>query len=587
MKKNVSGILGLVAMVGILVAGGQAQAGKITTFNNATGTEGFGGWNLENVEVETFKEDGSPTATAFDEATGAYDAEYFSFDSNISGATNSAPTTPVVMGVLHGKDYPVGEPAGIKVIHDDAGVKAPKPQNCIMTTSYLDTGYLDTPPIMPTTCSSPFQTHKRYKVNMQPSSLDTDSDIATYEGAVDLVFNVEPESGSTRDYQMFQKMNNYTGSRLEGFAIQVGTGTSTAFETAGDSEILTKLSIWASLTTVDADNGIWDPDQLATFSHGLFGPIDNHFPEEGFFDNRIAGFMVDSPAQGAGLSDTLSSGLVMESNYNVLPVPGATSPVVSQFGPWLHSGIAPSGIFYDDDNDPSTDAELVAFWGDIDGSGTTFAWMRGNSDNFALVDPLTLSAWDADPLYAVDVIEDTLNLSLNYVVTVGTVDASWPTWDGDSATFTIRMIPLKDTSGTDDPAYAANPPSGIIPEAGTVQISPAPNFMVGSDLTISVADGNAASVTVVVENLTNGDTENAVAMSEVSAGYFSGTLATSTNASDSGTNGVLYVQPGDEVKVTYVDDTPANTVTDNTTAIAASSFFVIPVPGGGAAVIDL
>lgn len=598
MCKNNFKLLGLVSAIALLGLSGVASAGEITTMDNATGTPGYAGWNLDNVEVLTFKDDiGTLTDTPFDVSDGSYDAGYLTFDSNVYGV-GAATTTPLLMGVLHGKDYPVGEPAGIKVIHGDTAVKEPKPQNCILNTSYLDTGFLDNPPLQSTTCSSDFQTHKRFKVNMQPASLDTNQDITDYEGAVDLVFNVAANGVST-DYQMFQKMNNYTGKRLEGFAIQVGVGTGTAFKTAESTIGLTKLSIWASekLNDEDKDN-IWYEDQIATFSHGLFGPIDKNFPEEGFFDSRTAGFLLDPNnwPKEAGIGDTLKSGMPMENNYAALPVPDAPAPIDSQFGPWLYAEIAPAGIFFDDDGDPSTDAELVAFWGDVTGDGTTFAWMRGQKNGFAKVEPSVLSAWDTDPLYAVDIIEDTLNLGLNYIVTVGTVDASWPDWDPNtsSATFTIRMIPIEDSSGTPDPAYSLNEgeflPSGIIPDRGTVHVAASPEFFIGDLLTITVADStpDMGAPSVTAENLNNADIEDGIVMTEVTAGYFSGTIATSGDASHGGLDGVLYAQPGDVIKVTYSDMNPLNDVFASTTSVAeATTFFVVPIPGGGAAVFDL
>ena len=82
------------------------------------------------------------------------------------------------------KTSPVGEPAGIKVINGDMNTRIGRPNNCIMTSSYLeyqnmdditsDSGYLnttDTTGPNPVICSSPFQTHKRFKVNMMPSTV--------------------------------------------------------------------------------------------------------------------------------------------------------------------------------------------------------------------------------------------------------------------------------------------------------------------------------------------------------------------------------------------------------------------------------
>ena len=439
-----------------------AQAGKIISVPSASGAEGFGGWNLENVDVVVKDENEVVIPNGFDPLTGAYDANYFAFDSNIYDADLPGSTT--LMGVLHGKDWPVGEPAGIKIINDDTGgVKPPKPVNCIVTTSYVDPNFLDTPSPEQTVCSSGFQTHKRFKVNMLANSLNTG-------GAVDLVFNVEAD-GSSRDYQVFQKMNNYTGKRLEGFRVEVGTGVGAGFKLASDATGLNsvvKLSLSAPLKTgLDPETGIWDPEDLATFSHGLFGAIDKNFPDPGFFDTRPAGFYVTAD-QTSGTSDTFVSNGPLPSNYALAPPAGPPE----QFGPWLHSGQVPVGIFFDDDGDPATDASLMAFWGETaDGSGN-YAWMRGNIYGWAEVDAATLAGWESDPLYSSGVIEDLLNLGLNYIVTVGTVDATWPTWDipTSTATFTIRLIAIEDTSGIGDPGYLANPPTPL----GSARYNPLP-----------------------------------------------------------------------------------------------------------------
>ena len=77
---------------------------------------------------------------------------------------------------------------------------------------------------------------------MQPASLDPANT------PIDLVFNVVDEAhaltpnpdglpGDTtsnplklRPYQVFSKINNYTGKRLAGYKIVVGTGTGRAFQ---------------------------------------------------------------------------------------------------------------------------------------------------------------------------------------------------------------------------------------------------------------------------------------------------------------------------------------------------------------------
>ena len=64
-------------------------------------------------------------------------------------------------------------------------------------------------------------------------------------------------------------------------------------------------------------------------------------------------------------SDTIVSTTVLPSNYTTL------------FGDWLPSIWAPKGIFWDFDNDPTTDADLVAWW-----DGTN--WIKRYNDDLGL-----------------------------------------------------------------------------------------------------------------------------------------------------------------------------------------------------------
>ncbi len=417
---------------------GTAHAGKVVEQPAAMphAPDGFGAWNLSNVTIDV--PDGS-----FDPLTGAY---VFGPGGVFFGFVDDGTATHT--GRVGGKDWPVGEPPGIKVVNDDLLVSNGKPQNCLLTTSYLEGAYLDAPVPQPTLCSSDFQSHKRFKVNMLPPALDA---------SVDLVFNLEPD-GTTRDYQVFQKINNYTDARLSGFVLQVGVGVGASFQSASDAGLSDRL--WLSTPA-----SIWDPVDIATFSHGLFGPADQHFPTDGFFDDQRAGFFttVTEYVPGGGIGDTLSSTTTQGSNYAQIP-PG-TGPI-EQFGPWLPSLWLPHGIFFDDDADPTTDAVLMAFWGETAAGSGSYAWMMGDADGFAPVDPGTLATWEVDPLYEIGEIEDLLNLALNYIVTVGTVDATWSTWDPatSQATFTIRMTPVEDTSGVGAPGYVANPPPPFGPQ---------------------------------------------------------------------------------------------------------------------------
>jgi MYXO-CTERM domain-containing protein len=105
----------------------------------------------------------------------------------------------------------------------------------------------------------------------------------------------------------------------------------------------------------------------------------------------------------------------------------------------------PKGIFWDSDNDPTTDADLVAYW-----DGTQ--WVKNFDSNFTPVTRAELNTWALNPLYAIKGIEDVLNLGINYIVKVG---------DGVGPNFTVRMIPVvADTQ--DAPSYVASPPPALV-----------------------------------------------------------------------------------------------------------------------------
>ncbi len=140
------------AMVGFSFS---AQAGKITSYPSASGAEGFAGWNLDNVEVVldgTQGVVGDALNSWFDELTGDYNFTTYSDFSYVANVDDAAGTA---MGKVLAKDWPVGEPAGIKIVNDDAGVQSPKPANCIMATSYLADHYLDSDDPQQVTCPEP------------------------------------------------------------------------------------------------------------------------------------------------------------------------------------------------------------------------------------------------------------------------------------------------------------------------------------------------------------------------------------------------------------------------------------------------
>lgn len=559
--KNNKRALGL-SLVTAMLLGSSAYAGKIITdADTVTWTQnkqfGFGGWNFDNINVRIVDvSDFSGDVGTFNTATGFYTAmgADMSFESDIKNDAD------VIVGKLHGKDWPVGEPAGIKIINGDTKVSHGKPFNCIMTSSYLsefDTndglnGYLDavsegnTP--QPVICSSPFQTHKRFKINMLPSTVEGIAP-GNYGKPVDLVFNLDPADSSTDivRYQVLQKINNYTDVRLDGYKIEV-------FDASGAKNAALTLSIG---TGENAGADIWTVDELANFSRGLWGPNDAdqqdpHFPLDGFFDKVRAYYPVAISADKWSISYT---GDMQGGNYQEI------------FGNWLPSIWAPVGIFHDDDNNPETDGVLRAFWGVPPGTaeGTAPAWHKGFADNWAEPTAAELLSWTG-ALYDEETIEDVLNLGLNYIVEVGNNAAL-----GNK--FILRITPHVAVDQT-VPAYVdIDAPSDYPFSKGIVAISPEPKFTVGDTLTVGVADNDlnidpAKADTVTVEVANDAGVSQNVVLTEtdVDTSRFSATVVTGAEG--------LAASEGTVITVTYVDErygaeNVSETLTASTTAVAA------------------
>lgn len=412
-----------------LIIGTSAYAGKIisnaTYINNNVTSEnaivsdstqfGSGGWNLDNINVKIVSTDDYSTALpgyTFDVVTGVYTSMGTgqSFESEILSGGE-------VRGKLHGKDWPVGEPSGIKIINGDLKALATgSPANCIMTSSYLKSHYLDEllEERWPSICSSSFQTHKRFKVNMLPTTVDT-VDAEGYGKPFDIVFNLDLSDINTSitTYQVLQKINNYTGKILDGYKLEILDGS------GAKNDNLT--------LSLDKDS----IDDYANFSYGLWGPVNEpHFPTQGFFDSAKAYY----PVTLSDDNQTISwHGDLMGGNYQAV-----------FRNRWLYSTIAPKGIFFDDDNNPATDAQLMAFWGvpPTLPDTTPQGWYKGQVQLWVPVTPEELDAWQVDALdslYSEGTIEDVLNLGITYNVNIG-----------DNAQigekFIIRITPHIDTT---------------------------------------------------------------------------------------------------------------------------------------------
>jgi len=454
-----------------------ANAGKITSIPSATVPgvqDGFGGLNFDNIEVVL---DGA--LSTFDPLTGAYS---FSTSSDHSYVTNvyDDDSHTTLMGHVVAKPFPVGEPAGIKIVNDDFDVKQGKPTNCIMSTSYLDGHFLDEADPQQVLCSGPFQSHKRYKEPMLPATTPSVGN----EKSIDLVFNVEAEAGS-RDYQVFQKINNWTDGRLEGFTIEVGFGTGSSFTPAS---AVPGVDVANLSLSVPAD--VWEAGQLANFSTGLFGPIDTKH-------DRPAGFFINEYPINSGQTDTLTSGAVLPSAY--ADVPAGALAASNQFGKWLPNNMLPYGIFFDNDGNPDTDADLVAWYG-YNPRIPDFGWMKGSADSFDVYPDPDIIALGADPLYSMGVIDDLVNVGLNYIVTVADVSA-FP-----GSKFTIHITPKMDTTAMPAPGYVAigvPPVSPVYTSSDAIiKLDPSPEFVPGSLLTARIGDADLNSDPLVVETTT-------------------------------------------------------------------------------------
>lgn len=442
-----------------------AQAGKIIGVEQAAPSvaDGFGGWNLDNVEVQIVNVDTGELVAGktYNETDGSY-TEMTTGDTFVSKVSDGNGT---VMGDLHGKDWPVGEPSGVKVLSSDNFDDVQnngKPASCIMSTSYFlyselpesnadstkDGGWLDSAEPNPTRCDSPFQTHKRFKVDALPTTVDG----AGSEG-IDLVFNLD--SGTvetdTRRYMILQKLNNYSDSRFSGFKIEVGFGVGADFKLANDAAVTAVAPNAPDNVKLSIGTGeeAWDPEDLAVFSAGLFGKADDKHPDDGFFDDSRAGYDVTMTNDW-----TIASTGAISTNYSDL------------FGEWIPSAYEPTGIFYDHDENPLTDAKLVAYW---DGS----QWLYGNADNFAPVPADQLEAWaeDESGLYSTGTIEDLLNLGLTYMVEVGDVSELVDATDND--TITIRLTPIASSVVEDTPPAFAD---DDVPELSSYEDSGSSGF---------------------------------------------------------------------------------------------------------------
>lgn len=279
---------------------------------------------------------------------------------------------------------------GIKVVNDpykDTGAGSTLTlDGCIMASSTA-------------TCDDGFQSGKRIKQQM------------TGTEPVDLVFDVGT-SDAASVFQVFGRLINVTGQALEGFRIELGFGIGDAFVAATDTS---GISFSTLFTAQPSGSG----SSSSQFPFGLFGDAEDspNFLLDGFFDDERTGFEIFQ-------SLTSLESLDFYGNYGDL------------FGPWITQAGVPEGLFWDFDNDDTTDALLMA-WQRADGQ---WELRREDGETCDPSDPAvctpgaTLDTYvvgSFDEIVAalgVDVafldvggIEDLANLNLNYAIALDAV----------------------------------------------------------------------------------------------------------------------------------------------------------------------
>ena len=247
----------------------------------------------------------------------------------------------------------------------------------------------------------------------------------------------------------------------------------------------------------DPTVNIWDENDMANMSHGLWGPYELNKGElrfdNGFFDYERVYYDVNLSDDNHTIAYV---GPMLGGNYQDL------------FGNWLPSIWEPKGIFFDEDQNPATDNILQAFLGVAPGF-TERAWYKRTvvynpaTPNIAPVYTWSeatdedMATWSGE-WYNEGPIEDVLNLGLNYIINIGENAKI-------GETFTLRITPHVDTNQTPPSSYRENP--GTVEGTGMFNSdSNADILWVNSetgDVTIWYMDDNGTHVSSVIGDVTS------------------------------------------------------------------------------------
>ena len=259
---------------------GAAGAASLTLAPTASaGVIPESGWNLDNVTVSL---DGN--GSSFNPIDGSY---VFGPDSDYSYQADVDNGAGEVMGIVLAKDWPIGEPPGIKIVNDDTGniqTVDPATASCRRRISTARSSTRATRSRSPVVDHSSRTSASRSRCSRPPSAVER-----------------APKKASTSCSTSIPRKGRVT-TRCSRRSTTGPTAASTASPSRSAPESAppscrrpTEPAAQASTTSASpCRTDFFDPDQLATFSQGLFGPIDTqHDRPAGFFDpNTRAGFKI-------------------------------------------------------------------------------------------------------------------------------------------------------------------------------------------------------------------------------------------------------------------------------------------------------
>lgn len=228
---------------------------------------------------------------------------------------------------------------------------------------------------------------------------------------------------------------------LEGFTVELGFGVGDSFTRSADDD---GLSFALGLELGPGDEAVF-----TQYPFGLFGDADlnQRFDLDGFYNDARSGFDV-SFNQDLIESTGFYGSLDGESN--------SAGSYEDRFGNWLSQEMAPAGLLWDNDNDPLTDALVVA-WQLEDGTWQALRDIETLPDGTTAGTAISILssplAWEtqaeAEAYFTAqgalidyeDRIEDLANLNLNFGIELADTFVGWGDND-ENQSFTLRLTSI-------------------------------------------------------------------------------------------------------------------------------------------------